>query len=37
MVFLTKIDGYQKNVCQNKNVTKMGMIIKAHILIISIN
>jgi hypothetical protein len=28
MVFLTKMDGYQKIVDTNKNVTKMGVIIK---------
>jgi hypothetical protein len=28
MVFLTKMDGYQKMCDMNKNVTKMGMIIK---------
>ncbi len=28
MVFLTKMDGYQKMCDTNKNVTKMGVIIK---------
>jgi hypothetical protein len=32
MVFLTKTDGYQKMCDINKNVTKMGMIIKGDIV-----
>jgi hypothetical protein len=36
MLFLTKLDGYQKNYDTNKNVTKMDVIIKGVYYIMTI-